>query len=145
LAEAYDATVASTAASTRLTNCSGRGQVTNGAGSLIAGFVIGGGAPETVLIRGVGPTLASFSVPNALADPSIQVFNSNGMVVAQNDNWGTDPNAAAAAARVGAFALPGNSLDAALVVNLAPGAYTVTVAGNNGATGAALAEVYQVQ
>ncbi|MBC7369707.1 MAG: hypothetical protein H7343_23305, partial [Undibacterium sp.] len=93
----------------------------------------------------VGPTLPVFGVTGVLADPQIVVF-AGASVVASNDDWETGTgNAAlitAAAARVGAFALPTGSKDAAVLVTLPPGAYTVQVTGAGNTTGVALIEVY---
>ncbi len=130
---------------TRLANISTRGFVGTGAGVLISGFVIGGTTPKDVLIRATGgTTLGGFGVAGTLADPQLVLFDSGGKAIAQNDNWSAlDATAiAAAASRLGAFALPSGSTDAALLVTLAPGSYTAQVAGANSATGVALLEVY---
>jgi CubicO group peptidase (beta-lactamase class C family) len=142
LLELYDAAGASTA---RLVNASARTQVGTGANVLIAGFTIAGPAAKTVLIRAVGPTLASFGVAGALADPTLTVLSSRGPL-ATNDNWSTGSGAAVgqAAGAVGAFALPSGSLDAALLLSLAPGSYTAQVGGVRDTTGVALVEVYDV-
>lgn len=130
---------------TRLANISTRGFVGTGANLMICGFVIGGTTPKQVLIRAVGgTTLGGFGVSGTLVDPQLTLFDSAGRTVAQNANWG-DQNAAAiatATARVGGFALPNGSTDAALAVTLAPGSYTAQVAGAGGTTGIALVEVY---
>ena len=130
---------------TRLANISTRGFVGTGADVLISGFVIGGTTPKDVLIRAIGgATLGGFGVAGTLADPQLTLVDAGGKTVAQNDNWSA-PNAtalAATAARLGAFALPNGSTDAALLVTLAPGNYTATVAGVNDTTGVALVEVY---
>jgi hypothetical protein len=132
---------------TRLVNVSARMNVTTGEGTLIAGLVIVGSAPNTVLIRGVGPTLAVFGVTGVLADPTIAVFSGTTRI-ASNDNWETGTNTVpqmiAANAQVGAFALQAGSKDAALLVTLPPGNYTVQVTGVANTTGVALVEVYDV-
>jgi hypothetical protein len=130
---------------TRLINVSARMHVTAGEGTLIAGFVIVGNAPATVLIRGVGPTLSVFGVTGVLADPTIAVFAGSARI-ATNDNWSTEAAPAAAitqaSARSGAFALPAGSKDAALLLTLQPGTYTVQVTGVAATTGVALIEIY---
>jgi len=124
----------------------------DGVGSqlLTIGFVTGGKGTvgsQNLLIRGSGPALASYSIANYLADPTLNVLNSSSVSVASNDNWGSTAdnlnsvNNADAATGAFAFASP-NSLDAALVTSLTPAAYTVQVSGKNGASGYALAEVY---
>lgn len=110
-----------------------------------AGFVIVGDKPKPVLVRGVGPTLGTkFNVPGALSSVFIDVFR-NGKLIASGTDWSTSSAAAEIMkleTRVGAFSLPLGSKDAALALNLEPGDYTVRVRGQNGASGVALAEVY---
>src|SRR5947209_7139413 len=73
----------------RLSNLSTRAQVGTGANVAVVGFVIGPGASKNVLIRAVGPGLASFGVAGTLGDPQITVVNTAGQTVASNDNWTT--------------------------------------------------------
>lgn len=141
MAEIYDADSDATNRG-RMLNLSVRSQITPGEGVLIVGFVIGGNAPLRVLVRAVGPALASMGVSSALADPQLEVFRGsvkwNG-----NDNWGGTAELDAAFAATGAFRLPNpGSADAALVTLLPPGAYTVVVFGARGSSGVSLAEVY---
>lgn len=145
LIEAYDADAFS--ATGRLVNLSTRTEVGGSAGTLIAGFVIAGTGDMTLLIRGVGPTLSDFGVSGALSDPTIRVLNSDQQEVGANDDWNSSDAAAkrSAAATVGAFALPEGSLDAALLISLSPGAYTVFLDGFGNAAGNALIEIYEVQ
>ena len=130
-----------------LTNVSARVNVTNGDGILIAGFVIGGNAPKTVLVRGVGPTLSEFGVTGVLPDPQIVVFSGT-TPLASNSNWesgaSTPTQISAASALVGAFQLPAGSKDAALLITLPPGTYTVQVNSLSNNIGVALVEVYDV-
>jgi PKD repeat protein len=132
----------------RLTNVSARMNVTAGEGTLIAGLVIVGNAPTTVLIRGVGPTLSVFGVAGVLADPTIALFAGTTRI-ASNDNWeagtGTVAEMTGAAAKVGAFALAPGSKDASLLITLQPGTYTVQVTGVGNTTGVALIEVYDTK
>jgi uncharacterized protein (DUF1800 family) len=114
---------------------------TGGGDTLITGFTIGPGPTKRVLIRAVGPALTEFGVPGALTDPRLEVYNSAGTKIAENDNWTTDD--AATFATVGAFPLRTASKDAALVINLPSGGYTVHVTGI-GNSGQALVEVYEV-
>jgi hypothetical protein len=140
LVELYDT---GSGLSPRLINVSARNQVGTGDNILIFGFVIDGTGSKRVLIRGVGPTLASFGVTGVLADPQFIVTRSDGTVVASNDNW--DPSLASTFTAVGAFQLTAGSRDAALVTSLTPGPYTVQVSGVNNGTGEALVEIYEVQ
>jgi len=150
LAEVYDASPAETfvLSTPRLTNVSALTFVGTGGDVLITGFSITGTTPKTVLIRGIGPTLAAFGVTGALADPRIELFQAGAATATSaNDNWGSVPNAtqvAAAAAGVGAFTLAADSKDAVLLLTLPPGSYTAQVSGSAGETGLALVEVYEV-
>ena len=128
----------------RLSNISSLGYVGTGASIMTGGFVIAGNSTETVLIRAVGPTLTKYGVANVLAQPSLKVFNSMGIVIATNTVWSADASLAAAYNQVGAFTLPDNSADSALLITLPAGAYTVQVSGVNGTTGNALMEIYEV-
>ncbi len=145
LVEAYDA---GAGVAPRLTNVSARNRVGTGADILIAGVTITGTSPKTLLIRGIGPTLSAFNVPGVLADPKVEVFNSSGVRIAENDTW--SPSLESVFAAVGAFALSPGSKDAALVVSLPPGptgsaGYTIQLSGVASGTGEGLIEVYEVQ
>ena len=131
----------------KLVNLSMRATVGTGDNSLIAGLVIGGTVPKRVLIRAAGPALTPFGVTDALARPQLTLRAANGVLVAQNAGWSTSADATAIAesgARSGAFAFGATSLDAALVLNLAPGSYTAQVTSVTGATGTALVEIYEL-
>ena len=138
LVEAYDAGAGD---SPRLVNVSARNRVNGSSEPLIAGFTVVGNAPRTILIRGVGPTLASFGVLGALSDPRLELY-SGATKINENDTWATSLSTTFGA--VGAFALIPGGRDAALLVTLAPGGYTVQVSGVGGATGDALIELYEV-
>ena len=149
LVEVYDATPNSTATTPKPVNVSTRGPVGTGANSLIAGFVINGTVSRRVLIRGVGPTLANFGLGNAglLADPQLELFDSTNKSLRTNNDWATGDDAAviaAAAVSAGAFPLSSGSKDAAMLIMLPPGAYTVHLTGVGGTTGIGLVEVYDV-
>lgn len=154
LAEIYEVLDASEpAGARRLVNLSARGIARPG-DPLIAGFAIGGTAPQRVLIRGVGPTLAlpPINLAGTLANPQLTLFR-GATAIKSNDDWFRDPNAPLirdTATKVGAFALGATSLDAALLLYLEPGVYTAQVTGPSNTTGpagtgAALVEVYEVQ
>jgi hypothetical protein len=151
LGEVFDATPeGGRAASTpRLINLSGRSQAGTGAQALIVGFVVGGSASETVLIRASGPALAPFGVPGVLTDPVLTLYQSNpdgsSTMIGSNTGWNADPQIASVAASVGAFswgALP--TADSALLITLPPGVYTAAIVGASGDTGTALGEIYEV-
>jgi unsaturated chondroitin disaccharide hydrolase len=133
-----------------LTNLSTRGMVGESDARMIAGFVIAGNSPIEVLIRGVGPTLLGFGVNSAIADPQLELFAaaSSTTPTHTNNDWSNASNAAdiaATATRVGAFALPADSADAALLLTLEPGIYTVQLSNNQPGSGrVGLVEVYWV-
>lgn len=145
LAELYDSTPTAgmTAATPRLVNVSVLKSLGTG---LTAGFVIDGQGSKRVLVRAVGPTIgaAPFNVPGAIEDPQLTLYSGSGAVLQSNDNWGGSTELTAAFAQVGAFALPANSKDAAVLATLSPGAYTVQAKGVGGSTGVAIVEVYEV-
>ena len=141
LVEAYDA---GPGANPRLTNLSALNQVGTGGNLLIAGFTVAGSGTKTTLIRVVGPGLTPFGVPGLLADPRLELFTAAQPPVRIAVNDTHSPTLAGVAARVGAFALPPGSKDAALLIQLAPGGYTVQASGADGGTGNAIVEVYEV-
>lgn len=146
LVEVYDATAGSIPPAQRVVNIATRSTAGAGDNSLIAGFYVSGAAPKRVLIRGIGPALTQFGVSGALARPQLTVA-AGATVLAQNAGLTSSADTAAilaAASQVGAFALPANAADAAILINLAPGAYTAQVSGLGGTTGVALVEVYEV-
>ncbi len=133
----------------RLTNLSTRARVESNQTLVISGFVVAPGAGNRrLLLRAVGPTLQNFGVPNALSDPVMALVRQSDQVqIATNDNWGSTGDSSALSdtfSAAGAFALNEGSADAALVANLAPGAYTLMVSGAGGAAGPALIEVYDL-
>jgi hypothetical protein len=130
----------------RTVNLSTRAQVRTGDGVLIGGFVVQGPAYKRMLVRAVGPTLTAFGVTGVLRDPILTVY-SGSTVVATNDRWEVGANAStipAASRSVGAFNLNPNSEDAALLITLPPGAFTVEVRGKDNGEGVALMEIYEV-
>jgi hypothetical protein len=114
--------------------------------SLTAGFVIEGKTARTVLVRAVGPGLAAlFGISGTLSDPKLELFNGAAAKIGENDNWAGEAALVNAASAVGAFNVTNTaSLDAALLVTLAPGSYSARVAGVGGAGGLVIVEVYEV-
>jgi hypothetical protein len=143
LAEVYDEEPIS--APVRLVNVSTSGFVGTGDQALVPGFVIGGTAPKRLLIRAVGPGLTQFGVTGVLDDPQLSVLPlGKDFTVAANNNWGGSSNLQAAFSQAAAFTLSPESKDAAVVVQLPPGGYTVVVSGVGNTTGTALVEVYDL-
>lgn len=139
LVEAYDTGAGN---SPRFVNLSARNRVGTGDDILIAGFNLTGTGMKQLVIRAVGPKLAAFGVPGALADPKLEIYNASGAKVAENDNW--LPTLSGVFTMVGAFPLDSGSRDAALIASLQPGSYTVQVRGADGGTGEALVEIYEI-
>jgi len=134
-----------------LLNLSARAQVGTGHDVLIPGFVIEGDVALTVLVRAVGPGLSRWIASGLLEDPVMTVFRTlpdgSSERVTANDDWGDAANVAEltlAASAVHAFGLTAGSADAAVLLALNPGAYTVAISGAGGGTGVALMEVYRV-
>jgi len=141
LAEVYDL---DQAADSRLANISTRAHVGTGSDVLIGGFVTGNKIGATrVAIRALGPSLQQFGIANPLPDPQLALFNTNGTLLASDDNWQTHPAQAAAIISYGLA--PANILESAIAISLAPGSYTAIVTGKNNQTGVALIEVYDEQ
>jgi hypothetical protein len=131
LVEVYDL---DQAADSRLANISTRAYVQTGDGIVIAGFILGDGAGDAgVILRGIGPSLSP-GVPDVLADPTLELRDGNGTLIAANDNWQDGPP------------LPGleppHPLEPAIARTLPPGLYTALLAGVNNGTGNGLIEVY---
>ena len=126
---------------TRLANVSARNQVGTGVNVLIAGFVVQGDDPKTMLIRGIGPALANFGLTGVLADPMLEIYRGD-EIVASDDNWNIGLRSGFTT--TGAFDLPDYSLDAALIVTLPPGQYSALLRGADGGTGEGLVEIYEL-
>ena len=148
LIEVYDADALRGNSTSKLVNVSVRGQTAPGDDVLTLGLVIGGTGPRTLLVRGIGPKLASFGVTGTVADPRLQIFDSQQRAILANDDWGSADfvsELALASTYVGAFPLDAGSRDAATLSLVQPGAYTIQVLGAAAApTGEALVEVYEV-
>jgi aryl-phospho-beta-D-glucosidase BglC (GH1 family) len=125
-----------------LVNVSIRATAGTDANTLIAGFVLNGTGAKSILLRGIGPTLADYQVTGALADPSIKLFNSKAVSLGENDNWGGGSTLSTTFSSLGAFSLSASSKDAAMLTSMSSGGYTMHVTTSNSASGAALAEVY---
>jgi hypothetical protein len=138
LVEVYDLDLAATS---KLANISTRSFVQTGDDRLIGGFILGGNSgAANVIVRAIGPSLTG--ITNALADPTLELRDSNGALLLSNDNWQDDPNQAAQIIASGLA--PGNPLESAISTSLEPGAYTAIVAGKNGGTGTGLVEIYNI-
>lgn len=138
LIEVYDL---SPAVPAKLANISTRAFVSTGDDIVIAGFILGNSNnSDRVVVRGIGPSLTPFGVPDALANPTLELRDSNGAIVLANNDW--QDNQAQAAELTAAGLAPSNPLESGIAMTLAPGAYTALLAGFNNGTGNGVVEVY---
>ncbi len=124
----------------QLLNISTRLKVLTGNSVLIGGFIVTGSGNKEVLVRGLGPTLSQFGVTGVLADPTLELHNGAGALIASNDNWKDTQQAAIMATGLA----PPNNLESAILQTLAPGNYTAILRGKNNTTGVGLVEVYDI-
>ena len=123
----------------KLANISTRGRVDQGDSVLIAGTIVVGSGTTTVLVRALGPSLKAF-IPNALEDPTLELHNGQGGIVATNDNWQDTQKDAIQQTTIP----PQADADAAILTSLSPGGYTAVVRGKNNTTGVAVVDAYQL-
>ena len=134
LVEVYDASVT---VPSQLANLSTRGTVQTGDGVMILGTIVLGDSSTTVLFRAIGPSLP---LSDDLQDPTLDVHDANGIVIASNDNWRTD----AESGNIPKDLQPENEVESALLLTVQPGSYTAIVRGANETTGTALVELYHL-
>jgi hypothetical protein len=141
LVEVYDL---NQGVNSRLANISTRAFVSTGDNIVIAGFTLGGNPPQAgddrILVRGLGPSLTPLGVPNALADPTLEVRDTNGALLIANNDWQDNPDQVVEINAAGLA--PANHLESALAATLPPGPYTALLAGRNNGAGIGLVEVY---
>ena len=141
LVEVYDLSFGGPEAGSKLRNISTRAFVSTGSDVVIAGFILAGNiGNDDIIVRGIGPSLTAFGVPNALADPTLELRNSNGALLRANNNWQDDPAQAAIISAAGLA--PTNTLESGIAATLPPGQYTALLAGLDNGTGVGLVEVY---
>ena len=140
LVEVYDLTAGF---GPELANISSRGFVDTGSNVMIAGFIVATrtGGNSSVIVRALGPSLGNAGVANPLADPLLELHNSDGTLAASNDDWRSTQEAQIQATGVP----PSNDAESAIVATLAPGAYTAIESGKDGGTGVGLVEVYNLE
>ena len=130
-------------ADSQLANISTRGFVQTGDNVMIGGFMLGLGSNNVrVAVRGLGPSLSQFGLSNLLADPTLELHDSNGATLASNDDWQSDPVSAGQLTANG-LALP-DSKESGIFTSLPPGAFTAILAGKNGGVGIGLVEIYNL-
>jgi hypothetical protein len=116
---------------------------------MIVGFTVEGTQPEKVIVRAIGPELAHYGVPNSLADPTLELHDGTGALIASNDNWmttiigGIITNNQVRDIMKSRYA-PTDGRESAIIANLPAGNYTAIVRGANDITGVALVDVYDL-
>jgi len=148
LVEVYDL---NPAASSSLGNISTRSFVQTGDNVMIGGFIVQGGGPKRVIIRAIGPELGAppFNVPSALANPTLELHDGTGSLIASNDDWQTTIlGGIITSNQVSDIQNSGHpptaASESAIIADLPPGNYTAIVSGTSNTTGVALVEVYDL-
>lgn len=127
-------------ASSQIVNISTRGEVGAGSEALIGGFIIGGAEPTKVIVRAIGPSLATNKITNPLADPLLELYDGNGSLIYMNDNW----RSTQAQQIIDSGVSPTDDREAAIIATLAPGSYTALLRDAAHSDGIALVEVYNL-
>ena len=131
-------------ASGKLANISTRAFVSTGADVTIAGFILGNkSGPSSVVIRGLGPSLAASGVTGSLSNPALELRDGDGVLLATNNDWHDDP--VQAGKLIAAGLAPSDNHEAGIAATLPPGRYTALLAGENNSTGIGLVEVYVLE
>ena len=125
----------------RALNISTRLRVLPGDNALIGGFIITGGVNKKVVMRAIGPSLAQFGLTGLLADPTLELYDSNSQLAGSNDNW----REAQETEIINSGVAPQNDFESALVATLAPGSHTVVVRGKNNTSGIGVVEAYDLE
>jgi hypothetical protein len=146
LVEVYDLNAA---ASATLGNISTRSLVQTGDNVMIGGFIVQGTGPKRVIIRGIGPELGAFGIPNFLTNPSLELHDQSGALIASNDNWQTTViggiiTASQVADIQNSGHAPTDPSESAIIATLQPGNYTAIVRTVSGIPGIGLVEVYDL-
>jgi len=127
-------------ASSQLVNLSTRGKVETQDRVMIGGFIIGGDQPTKVILRAIGPSLTPLGIADALVDPTLELYNGDGSLIQQNDNWRSDQEQEIIASTLA----PADDRESAIIATLNPGPYTAVVRGAGNSTGIALFEIYRL-
>jgi len=126
----------------KIVNVTGQGPVQGDRNPLIGGLRIEGGSDASLVIRALGPSLSAVGTENALSDPLLELYDSNGSLINSNDNWKDKSDQASQITAKGLA--PTSQTEAAVVVSLAPGKYTALIRGKNNGTGVASLEAYKL-
>jgi len=125
---------------TRLGNISTRSQVKTGDDVMIGGVIVAGPDTTPLLVRAIGPSLVGFGIMDPLIDPQLDLYDSDGVKTASNDNWRNSQESEIEATGIA----PTDDRESAILASLSPGLYTAIVSGVGGTTGVALVETYNV-
>ncbi len=126
--------------SSQIANISTRGRVDGAKNQLIGGFIVGAESNAQLMVRALGPSLSSGGVAGALGNPALTLYDSEGTVVQQDDNWRGRQEADIANSGIA----PSSDKEAAVIASLPPGNYTAVVEGSGGGSGVALVEIYNL-
>jgi hypothetical protein len=138
-----------TATTPYLANLSTRAFVQTGDNLMIGGLIVEGTQPKSVILRAIGPELSQYGIPNVMADPTLELHNANGALIASNNNWQTTIIGGIITSDQvqdiqNSGHAPGDLRESAIMANLSPGSYTAIVHGVNNTTGVALVEAYDL-
>jgi hypothetical protein len=126
--------------SSQLLNLSTRGSVQTQDRVMIGGFIINGQLPASFILRAIGPSLSQAGISDALQDPILELYNSEGSLIFQNDNWRSDQEQQI----IDSSFAPSDDRESAILATLSPGSYSAVVRGPNNSTGTALFEIYRL-
>jgi hypothetical protein len=107
---------------------------------MIGGFILGGDQSSQVVIRAIGPSLGAYGIADAMADPTLELYNSHGDRIFANNDWRSDQ----AQQIIATGLMPSDDRESAIIATLQPGGYTAIVRGTQNSTGVGLVEVYNV-
>jgi hypothetical protein len=128
-------------AASGVVNLSTRGRVGLGDDVMIAGFILTGANSTKVIVRAIGPSLSESHISQPLADPELELYDGNGSLIFQNDNWRSDQEAQIVASGMA----PSAEKESAIIVTLSAGNYSAVVRGVSGSEGVALVEIYALE
>jgi hypothetical protein len=128
-------------AASGVVNLSTRGRVGLGDDVLIAGFILTGDHPTRVILRAIGPSLSEAHISQPLADPELELYDGNGSLIFQNDNWRSTQEAQIVASGMA----PSDEKESAIIITLPAGNYSAVVRGVGGTEGVALVEIYALE
>jgi len=124
----------------QLLNVSARLHTGTGDNVLIGGFIVNGAGSKKVVVRALGPSLTSYGVAGALGDPIVELHDHTGAIIASNDNWKDTQQSQIVATNLA----PHDDHESAIVITLAPGAYTAIAHGVSNTSGVVLLEIYDL-